>query len=395
MSAEPQVAVVVPSWNSAGLLPRLLDSLAAQGEGLELLVVDNGSRDGTLELLRERGVEHLALPSNTGFAAAVNLGAARTAAPLVLALNADTVLEPGAIAALAAALAADPGLGGVQPRILQLEGVGVGGSGAVEGPGAFGASGAVGDPETARLYSAGMALSRDGRAYEMGAGEPQADAYRRPREVFGVCGAACLLRRELFAELGGYDESYFSFYEDVDLNVRARIAGWRFAYEPTAVVWHLGNASWLAGAERPSAWNARLVARNRLVTQAKFVPASALPRIAAVEAGSLARAAKQRRFSATLRGKLEGLTRLPRALRERRRLAPRRRPRPRPPLARRPLTRPPRLRSFRCPSQGNIGTPIFPARPGPRGRGPKDRYTDICGALGPKTSVPRDFRRLG
>ena len=302
MSAEPQVAVVVPSWNSAGLLPRLLDSLAEQGGERELLVVDNGSRDGTLELLRERGIPHLSLSRNTGFAAAVNLGAARTAAPLVLALNADTVLEPGAVSALVAALAADPGLGGVQPRILQLEGE------------------AAGDPETARLYSAGMALSADGRAYETGAGESQADAYRRPREVFGVCGAACLLRRELFADLGGYDESYFSFYEDVDLNLRARIAGWRFGYEPAAVVWHLGNASWLAGAERPSAWNARLVARNRLVTQAKFVPASALPRIAAVEGGSLARAARQRRFGATLRGKLEGLARLPGALGERHRL---------------------------------------------------------------------------
>ena len=302
MSAEPQVAVVVPSWNSAGLLPRLLDSLAEQGGERELLVVDNGSRDGTLELLRERGIPHLSLSRNTGFAAAVNLGAARTAAPLVLALNADTVLEPGAVSALVPALAADPGLGGVQPRILQLEGE------------------AAGDPETARLYSAGMALSADGRAYETGAGESQADAYRRPREVFGVCGAACLLRRELFADLGGYDESYFSFYEDVDLNLRARIAGWRFGYEPAAVVWHLCNASWLAGAERPSAWNARLVARNRLVTQAKFVPARALPRIAAVEAGALARAARQRRFGATLRGKLEGLARLPGALGERHRL---------------------------------------------------------------------------
>jgi len=302
VSAEPQVAVVVPSWNSAGLLPRLLDSLAEQGGERELLVVDNGSRDGTLELLRERGIPHLSLSRNTGFAAAVNLGAARTAAPLVLALNADTVLEPGAVSALVAALAADPGLGGVQPRILQLEGE------------------AAGDPETARLYSAGMALSADGRAFETGAGQPQADIYRRPREVFGVCGAACLLRRELFADLGGYDESYFSFYEDVDLNLRARIAGWRFGYEPAAVVWHLGNASWLAGAERPSAWNARLVARNRLVTQAKFVPARALPRIAAVEAGALARAARQRRFGATLRGKLEGLARLPGALGERHRL---------------------------------------------------------------------------
>lgn len=303
MSAEPQVAVVIPSWNSAALLPALLDSLAVGGPEVELLVVDNGSRDGTLELLRERRVEHVALSANLGFAAAMNRGVAATGAPLVLGLNADTVVEAGAVAGLAAALAADPGLGGVQPRILQLEG---------ERPG---------DPAAARLYSAGMGLTADGRAVETGAGEAQSSAYLRGREIFGVCGAACMLRRELFTALGGYDESYVSFYEDVDLNVRARIGGQRFVYVPEAVVWHVGNASWQAGFERPGAENARLVARNRIATQAKFMPAAALPRIAAVEAGALARAARQGRFLATLRGKLEGLARLPRALRERRRLA--------------------------------------------------------------------------
>jgi GT2 family glycosyltransferase len=219
-------------------------------------------------------------------------------------LNADTDLEPGALARLVAVLAEDSGLGGVAPRILQLEG---------ERP----------DVAAARLYSAGMALTADGRAMEIGAGEPQSARWLRQREVFGVCGAACLLRRELFTELGGYDESFFSFYEDVDLNVRARVAGWRFEYAPEAVVWHVGNASWVAEAPRPGAWNARLVARNRIATQARFMPLSALPRMLAVEVGSLLRAARQGRLGATLRGKLEGLARLPRSLGERRRLAAR------------------------------------------------------------------------
>jgi GT2 family glycosyltransferase/SAM-dependent methyltransferase len=298
-----KVAVVIPSWNSATLLPGCLDSLARQDMEVELLVVDNGSTDGTPELLRERRVEHVLLARNTGFAAAMNLGVARTEAAAILALNADTVLEPGALTRLVASLSADPRCGGVQPRLLQLEGD------------------APVDPETARLYSAGQALTADGRAFELGAGAGQAERTRGRREVFGVCGAACLLRREMFAELGGYDESYFSFYEDVDLNVRGRIAGWSFAYEPTAVAWHVGNASWRAGAARPSAWNARLVARNRIVTQVRFMPARALPRIVVVEAGALARAAAQGRLRATLRGKLEGLARIPRALLHRRRLA--------------------------------------------------------------------------
>jgi GT2 family glycosyltransferase len=297
----PTVAVVIPSWNSVKLLPRCLDSLVDQGAELELMVVDNGSGDGSLELLRERGVPHVSLPENVGFAAAVNLGVARTRAPAVLSLNADTVLEPGCVERLLAAFDADHGLGGVQPRILQLDGD-------------------EGEVATARLYSRGMALSADGRAFEQGAGDAQDERSADAREVFGVCGAACLLRRELFDELGGYDERYFAFYEDVDLNVRARIAGRRFAYVPEAVVWHVGNASWAAEAPRPGAWNARLVARNRLATQVKFMPLSSLPRIAAVEVGSLLRAAQQRRLGATLRGKLAVLRWLPALLRERREL---------------------------------------------------------------------------
>jgi GT2 family glycosyltransferase len=296
------LAVVVPSWNSLDLLPGCLGSLKGQGADLELLVVDNGSTDGTIEYLREQDVPHIALPENTGFARAVNLGVARTRAAAVLVLNVDTELEPGCVAALRQALESDPNVGGVQPRILQLE-----------------------EPRptaaAARLYSAGQALTRDGRAFEQGAGEVQGTRGRHPRrEVFGVCGAACLLRREMFDALGGYDERYFAFCEDVDLNVRGRISRWCFEYVPEAVVWHLGNASWQAGFERPLADNARLVGRNRLATQLKFMPAASIPRILVVETGALLRAARQRRFLATLGGKLSAFRWLPALLRERRAL---------------------------------------------------------------------------
>jgi GT2 family glycosyltransferase len=318
VNRERAVAVVIPSWNSLGLLPRCLESLRDQGAELEVLVVDNGSSDGTVAYLEREGVAHIALPENRGFAAAVNLGVARTAAPAVLILNADTVIEPGAVGTLLDALEADETLGGVQPRLLQLETDAT--THRFHPSPRHNEDNAGNDAAAARLYSAGQRLSRDGRAFEAGAGEAQSARYLQPCEVFGVCGAACLLRRELFAELGGYDERYFAFYEDVDLNVRARIAGWRFGYVPAAVVWHLGNASWMAEAPQPSAWNARLVARNRIVTQAKFMPAGALPRILGVEVGALLRAARQHRFRATLRGKLEGLRQLPAMLRERSRL---------------------------------------------------------------------------
>lgn len=303
MSEVRSVAVVIPSWNSLGFLPRCVESVLDQGGDVELLVVDNGSTDGSAAYLEGEHIPHVSLPENIGFAAAVNLGASRVRSDAILVLNADTVLEPGCAGQLRSALEVDPSLGGVQPLLLQLE-----------DEASRRTTGA------ALVYSAGQALTKDGRAFEVGMGEAQGSSSVEPREIFGVCGAACLLRRELFDDLGGYDESYFAFYEDVDLNVRARIAGWRFEYVPEAVVWHVGNASWTSGFERPRADNARLVARNRLATQIKFMPPGAAPRIAAVELAALLKAARGRRFFATLRGKLAVLPWLRRLLHERRRL---------------------------------------------------------------------------
>ena len=185
------------------------------------------------------GVPHVSLPRNIGFAAAVNLGAGRVARR---ARSWSSTPTPCSSPAASARL-----LDGARGRPARSAACSRGSSSSRARPGAADVAGA-------RLYSAGQALTADGRALELGAGEA---AVRRAacgaREIFGVCGAACLLRRELFTELGGYDESYFAFYEDVDLNVRARIAGWRFAYVPEAVVWHVGNASWQAGFERPGA----------------------------------------------------------------------------------------------------------------------------------------------
>ena len=305
MAESPRVSVVIPSWNCLEDLKRCLASLEAQ-EGVEVqtFVVDNGSEDGTPEFLAEQGVPHLSLPRNLGFAAAVNFGIARTGAPLVMVLNEDTVLEPDCLLGLAAALEANPALGGVQPLILQLQ---------------RDLRQAPDDPATI-VYSHGQSLTRDGRAREDGAGRRRSETTIAAREVFGVCGAACLLRRTMLEALDGYDESYFAFYEDVDLNVRARIAGWHFALVPDAQVWHVGNAAWRASFKRPGAENARLVARNRLATRIKFMPIPSIPRIVAVETGSLLLALAHGRLRSALFGRLETLRRLPALLGERRRL---------------------------------------------------------------------------
>ena len=301
----PRIAVVIPSWNCLDDLRECIASLDAQtGVDPEIVVVDNGSIDGTVDFLRERDIRHIPLPRNLGFAAAVNLGFEATTTEAVATVNADTVLEPGALAEMYRVLAGDRELGGVQPRILSLK---------------RGTSSDPVDPD-ARIYSLGQALTLDGRAREDGIGQPQGTRGYEAREIFGVCGAACMYRREMLEQVGGFDETYFAFYEDVDLNVRARIAGWKFRLVPTAVVWHVGNAAWHAGFDRPDAENARLVARNRICTQVKFMPLHALPRIVAVEVGAMFRAALARRFALTSAGKGAALLRLPQLLRVRRRL---------------------------------------------------------------------------
>lgn len=301
----PRVAVVIPNWNCVDDLQDCIRSLRDQkGVELEIMVVDNGSSDGSIEWMQKERIPHIPLPRNLGFAPAVNLGFSATTADAVATVNSDTVLEPGALATMYEVLMSDEHIGGVQPRILSM---------------VRGSPRRPDDPE-ALIYSLGQALTADGRAREDGIGQPQGERGIEAREIFGVCGAACLFRRRLIIDMGGYDESYFAFYEDVDLNVRARIAGWRFRLAPAAVIWHVGNAAWHAGFDRPDAENARLVARNRIFTQAKFMPLSSLPRVAVVEFGAILRAIAARRLVLTLSGKAAAFLRFPDMVKTRRRL---------------------------------------------------------------------------
>src|SRR5437764_1991543 len=239
-----EVAAVIPSWNTAAYIERCLTSLDTQtGVSIETMVIDNGSSDASLALLRRLDIRHVALPKNIGFAAAVNMGAEKTSAPLVFVLNADCFLAPDCLRRLVAEMTADHRLGGVQPRILR------------DAPAT----------DVARIYSTGQSLTRRGATFERGWGEPDGPRHAAPGEVFGVSGAACMLRRELFTQLGGYDERYFAFYEDVDLNARARLAGWRFEYLPHAVAHHVGHAGW-GSAPSARSFNVSLTVRNRLAT---------------------------------------------------------------------------------------------------------------------------------
>jgi GT2 family glycosyltransferase len=244
------VSVVIPSWNGAALLGPCLEALEAQtARELEVLVVDNGSTDGSLALLAARfpWAHAIGLPENRGFSAAVNAGIAKARGDVIALLNNDTCADPRWVETLASARAAHPDIGFCASKMLSMA-----------------------DPR--RLDNAGIDYRVDGFAITRGAREPDGAAWSAPREVFGACAGAAAYRRALFDDVGLFDERFFAYYEDVDLSFRAQLRGWRCLYVPDAVVLHRQGASTV-----PSVRDV-LVPRNRVLTWIKNMPAPLLRR---------------------------------------------------------------------------------------------------------------------
>jgi hypothetical protein len=213
------VDVVIPTWNGERLLTACLDALRRQtlAPG-RVIVVDNGSTDASRDVVEAAGAEWLALGENRGFPAAVNAGIAASAAPLVALLNNDAEPEPGWLEALVAAAEADPSLSLFASR-MRFAGSDL-------------------------LNAAGDAFDVRGRGgYNRGLGESDGARFDEPRLVFGACAGAAMYRRSLFADIGLFDERFFLSWEDVDLDLRAALAGHRCLYVPGAVVHHRQGAS--------------------------------------------------------------------------------------------------------------------------------------------------------
>ena len=292
----PAVSVVVPNWNGRRWLPGCLQSLARQELApAEVIVVDNGSQDGSLEYLAAEhpAVRVLPMGHNTGFARAANRGLAATDAPYVALINTDVELEPDWTRRAVAALDADPNAAAVACKMVELAA-----------------------PE--RIYDAGDVLRRDGACEQRGRFGLDDGSFDTPGEVFGACAGAALYRRCAVLAVGGFDERYFAYLEDVDLALAVRLAGWRCLYEPV-VARHAGEGS---SADLPGG-HRRLVARNTLLLVAKWFPARWLPLVAYRQVGWLWHAAREGRLTEHLRGLAAAVPRLPAALRARREVRPR------------------------------------------------------------------------
>ena len=251
------VSVVIPTWNGRALLDVALGSLSRQTLAAdEVIVVDNGSTDGTAEHVRtaHRGVDLIALPDNTGFAAATNRGIERASGDVVVLVNNDVELHPEFLGELVAGLEADPGAASAAAKMLRMDDHGV-------------------------IDAAGDTLRWSGVALQRGQGEPDRGQYDAPGRVFSACAGAAAYRRSAFDELGLFDESFFAYLEDVDWGFRAQLAGRACVYVPTAIAYHVGSAS-TRREGKPDPFFYGLPRRNDVWMVLKNYPASALVRYA-------------------------------------------------------------------------------------------------------------------
>ncbi len=291
------VAVVIVNWNSGGLLRRCLSAVAAQTmQPAEVVVVDNGSRDGSADGLDDLypGVRLLRLLDNVGFARANNAAvAALPDARWVALLNADAFAEPTWLARLMEAAERWREYSFFASRLLDAS-----------------------DPE--RLDGTGDVYYASGWASRRDHGRQAAAALRKTEEVFAPCAAAALYRRDAFVEAGGFDEAFFCYFEDVDLAFRLRLLGHRCLYVPDSVVHHVGSA--VTG--RHSDFSVYHGHRNLVWTFVKNMPAplflAYLPQHLLLNAASLVWFTATGRGRTILRAKWHALRGLRRAWRERR-----------------------------------------------------------------------------
>jgi GT2 family glycosyltransferase len=287
-----EAAVVIPNHNGERWLPGVLASVERQTQAAtEVVVVDDGSTDGSLALLSERfpAVRVIALPQRRGFARTANVGLWAVSGEAVALVNTDVELAPDWLERAAAALTAAPSAASVATKLVDLE-----------------------DPTL--LYDAGDVLRRDGVCEQRGRFERDAGAYDAPGEVFGACAAAALYRREPVLAAGGFDERLATYLEDVDLALRLQLAGWGCRWEPRAVARHAGGGSGAALPHGAGAW----VQRNTLLLVARAFPARWLPFVVYRQLGWAWHAARAGRLEEQSAGVRMALPLLPAFLRERR-----------------------------------------------------------------------------
>ncbi|MBI4299878.1 MAG: glycosyltransferase family 2 protein [Chloroflexi bacterium] len=220
--SQPAGSIVIPNFNGARHLPTCLNSLRRQTfRDFETLVIDNGSSDGSLKLLLEGYPEVRVIQRRSNrsfFSGAVNEGIRRAKGDIIVLLNNDTETEPDWLEELLKALGADKMTGIAASKMLLFDRRDV-------------------------LNSAGDFYGLDGMPGNRGVWERDLGQYDESTDVFGACAGAAAYRRSMLEAIGMFDEDFVGYCEDVDVNFRARLAGYRVVFAPKARVYHRLSAT--------------------------------------------------------------------------------------------------------------------------------------------------------
>lgn len=218
------VCVIIPNWDGAEMIMSTIESLKKQTIGCDIIVVDNDSHDNSLNLLRPLAkrdeitlIEHT---KNLGFAGGVNAGfrlALKRDYKAAATINNDAIADENWLGYLYDTLTSAPEIGTVTCKILSHDGK--------------------------TIDSTGDWLSIWGLPYPRGRGELNSKKYDNQTNIMGASGGATIFKAELLRQVGMYDEDFFAYYEDVDLSLRTRLAGWQIRFEPRAFVLHQISAS--------------------------------------------------------------------------------------------------------------------------------------------------------
>lgn len=244
---SPAISVVIANFNGEKYLAGCLEALSRQTfRDFEVVVVDNGSTDGSLALIEKDfpWVKVVRLDTNTGFAKGNNIGIRMSGSKYVATLNNDTIVSERWLEELYGAAESDGAVGMVASKIL----LGV---------------------EGGEIDSAGMLFYPDGMTRQRGRGETDGGQFDGKRDVLFPSACAALYRRRMFDEIGLFDEDFFSYCEDADLGLRGRLAGWKAVLAPGAVVRHLYSIT----GGRYSEFKALHVERNHFWVLLKDMPA--------------------------------------------------------------------------------------------------------------------------
>ncbi len=246
MKADNRVSVVVPNYNGIAFVERCFKALIKDAPKAELLLVDNGSTDGSRELTARRfpQVRIIALKENCGFCRAANEGMKAASSPYVILLNNDTEVLPGFTKALVSALQLEPRAFSAGAKMIQLH-----------------------HPE--KIDDAGNFYCALGWAFARGK-DKSVEYYEEPDEIFAACGGAVIYRKAVLERIGYLDESHFAYLEDIDLGWRAKTAGWKNIYAPEAKVLHVGSGT---SGSRYNEFKVSLSSRNSIYLAYKNMPA--------------------------------------------------------------------------------------------------------------------------